>query len=93
MTTAAQYIQNVRALPCVVCRLMGLAQSTPTAAHHIGDTASRSDWLVISLCHEHHQGATGFHGLGERAFNRRYNTTELRLLGETIAALAKRKLA
>ena len=87
--TGVEHLKRVRALRCRVCRMMGITQTTPTAAHHVGDTASRSDWLTIALCHDHHQGPNGFHGLGEREFNRRYNTTELRLLGDTVQALAR----
>lgn len=31
-----------------------------------------SPFLVIGLCGEHHQGASGWHGLGKRAFFVRY---------------------
>ena len=82
------YMQRVREIPCVLCEKLGLGKS-PSAAHHAFDSASRSDFLTIALCYEHHQGAGGFHGLGEREFCRRYKTTEAELLGMTIEALAK----
>ena len=83
-----RHMQRVRELGCVLCRNLGLGD-TPASAHHIGDGACRSDFLTIGLCKEHHQGATGFHGLGEREFNRRYKTSELNLLAQTIEELSK----
>lgn len=88
MTKAERHLARVRSIGCLICDKMGLGE-TPASAHHIGDGSERSDYLTIPLCREHHQGATGFHGLGERAFNAMYNTTELQLLGETIERLAK----
>jgi hypothetical protein len=75
-------------VPCLICTKLGLGE-TPASAHHIGGSSDRSDYLTIPLCKEHHQGASGFHGLGERAFNARYKTTEVQLLGELIEILAK----
>jgi hypothetical protein len=77
---------RVRALGCLICRLMGFL-GTPASAHHCFDTSDKDDFLTIPLCPEHHQGATGFHGLGERAFNRTYKTSERRLLGMTYRLL------
>lgn len=81
------YMAKVRELPCVLCLKVGTPQETPTAAHHAFDTAARSDHLTIALCHYHHQGAGGFHHLGEREFNRRYKTSEAELLAMTIERL------
>ena len=80
-------MQRVRSIPCVLCEKLGLG-NTPSAAHHAFDSAARSDFLTIALCYEHHQGANGFHGLGEHEFNRRYKTTEAELLAMTIEKLA-----
>lgn len=88
MTKAQRHLARVRAVGCLICQNFGLGE-TPASAHHIGDSSDRSDYLTIPLCKEHHQGATGFHGLGERAFNARYSTTELQLLGELIERLSK----
>lgn len=46
-----------------------------------------SDYLTVPLCPEHHQGATGIHGLGRRAFERTYRLTELDLLAMTLEVL------
>jgi len=78
-------------LGCCICRLLG-HEPTPPHLHHVregqGMSQRASDMLVIPLCPEHHQGATGIHGLGTREFERRYKTTELDLLAETLELLA-----
>ncbi len=78
-------MNRVAGLPCVLCG------TTPVELHHIregqGAAQRAQDTLVLPLCPEHHRGATGFHGLGERAFNRRYKTSELHLLAWTIEQL------
>jgi hypothetical protein len=89
MTPAERWMQRVRELPCLICLKMGLPQMTPTAAHHAFDTAHRSDWLTVALCHDHHQSNSGFHGIGQRAFERRYHTDELHLLAETIEKIGR----
>jgi len=77
---------RVAELGCAICRIFR-DEMSPAQVHHVFDTAERSDWLVIPLCPEHHTGATGFHGLGERAFNARYKTSEAHLLSWTIEEL------
>lgn len=84
---ASDHMERVAGLGCVLCHLLGHGY-VPCHVHHIGDTSDRSDFLTIGLCPEHHQGATGFHGLGEREFNRRYKTSETKLLATTIERLA-----
>lgn len=84
---SAAHMERVANLGCIICRELGLGFS-PASVHHIFDAAARSDFLTIPLCREHHQGATGFHGLGEREFNRRYKTTEANLLAKTLERLA-----
>lgn len=76
-------MDRVASVGCILCRELG-RDYVPAQVHHIGDTSDRSDFLTIPLCPEHHQGATGFHGLGEREFNRRYKTSETKLLAKTI---------
>ena len=83
-----RWMERVAGLPCLVCKLMALQQEGRTHVHHCFDTAHRSDLLVIPLCHLHHEGPLGFHGLGQRTFNMRYGTDETHLLAETIRLLA-----
>lgn len=86
MSRASKHMGRVAALGCILCRHLGYGYS-PAEVHHVFDTAARSDWLVIPACPEHHRGATGFHGLGQRAFERTYKLTEADLLAMTIEAL------
>jgi hypothetical protein len=64
------------------------AWRSPAEAHHVFDSAARNDFLTIPLCRTHHQGPLGFHGMGEREFNRKYKTTEANLLAMTLERLA-----
>lgn len=83
---AADHHARLRELGCVLCIQIGYGK-TPPEIHHIGDSAERDDMLVIPLCPEHHRGATGFHGLGERKFNATYKTSEIALLADTLRLL------
>lgn len=82
-----RHMARVADIPCLICEKCGLGNS-PANVHHVFDSAARSDFLTVPLCHTHHQGALGFHGLGEREFNRKYSTSEAELLAMTIERLA-----
>lgn len=68
---------------CILCRMLGWG-ATPPELHHprTGTGAGRraSDEDIIPLCPEHHRGNTGLHGMGRKAFERRYSVTELGLV-------------
>lgn len=68
---------------CILCRHLGYG-ATPAEIHHLRDgvgAGQRNSHLKsIPLCPEHHRGATGFHGLGRREFERAYGVTEMDLL-------------
>lgn len=87
MTKAQRHMRRVAEIGCVLCEHLGFA-ATPAEVHHVFDSAARSDFLTVPLCPEHHRGANGFHGLGEREFDRRYGTNEAALLATTISRLA-----
>lgn len=59
----SNYLNRVRALPCVVCEATFRTQKSLTTAHHcFHDRLSRvkvSDYDVIPLCDAHHQGLWG----------------------------------
>lgn len=84
--TGKQHMGKVAALGCMLCRHLGLG-NTPAAVHHIrtgiGMGRRASDFDTIPLCPEHHQGNTGLHGMGRKAFERHYGITELELLNMT----------
>lgn len=81
-----RYMGRVAALGCAICRRLGHG-ITPACVHHqrtgIGMGKRASDFNVIPLCHEHHQGMTGIHGMGRKAFERLYGVTEVDLVAET----------
>lgn len=68
---------------CILCHYLGLG-TTRAEIHHLrhgmGMGQRNNNKMVIGLCPEHHRGATGYHGLGRRAFERMYGVTELDLL-------------
>lgn len=55
-----EHMRRVRALPCVICTVEGLAQLSETQAHHVicGRYSARKapDTHTIPLCEGHHQG-------------------------------------
>ena len=54
---AWEHMARVKALPCIVC-----GAAPPSSAHHVtGDKQPRSDWRVIPLCYDCHQGPQGYH--------------------------------
>lgn len=84
------YVKTVAEQGCILCQKLGYGQ-TPAQIHHIregqGMSQRASDYLVIPLCREHHQGDSGIHGLGTRGFEARYKVSELDLLADTIKAV------
>lgn len=85
-----EYLDRVAGIGCILCRHLHNCY-TPAEIHHpkewTGASQRASDWLGIPLCHEHHQGASGVHGLGKRGFYTRYKMQEHDLLAMTIEAL------
>ena len=86
------YMGRVAALGCLICRRMG-AGKIAAEVHHVregqGGAQRAPSYLTVPLCPEHHRGSTGIHGLGPRAFERRYRVDELGLLAETISELCR----
>lgn len=87
------YIRDVKRLPCEICvRVHGMDETPwpePNAsdAHHprtgVGAGRRADDEDAIALCKEHHQGNTGVHGMGRKAFERHYGVTEAELSQST----------
>ena len=86
---SSKYKDKIASLPCVVCRHLGETGGA-VSLHHVregqGMGQRASDYLVVPLCFEHHQGPGGIHGLGTRGFEARYKLSELDLLAMTIKA-------
>lgn len=82
-----QHMDRVAALGCMLCYHLGVG-GTPAQIHHLregqGMSQRASNYLVIPLCPEHHQGRDGIHGMGTNAFESTYGVTELGLLAMTI---------
>lgn len=89
--TGREYMGKVADLGCILCRHLGYGK-TPAAVHHIrtgvGIGNRSSDFDTIPLCHEHHQGMTGIHGMGRKAWERFHGITEIELLNQTREMLA-----
>lgn len=87
-----EYLERVRLAGCVVCSYkLGLVDLPPCSAHHLFAPHERNDYLTAGLCHAHHQGPQGFHGLGGApGFYRVYKLSEPDLLALTIASLNER---
>jgi hypothetical protein len=87
MTKAERaHLSRLADLGCVLCIRLGY-YATPAEIHHIRDgqgmSQRASHFDAIPLCYSHHRGQDGFHGLGKRAFIRRYGVDEIVLLQET----------
>ena len=79
-----KYLSKVANLGCIICYRNGYSDC-PCEIHHIrgvglGLGVRNNHYNVIGLCPEHHRGNTGYHGLGRKAFERKYETTEQELL-------------
>ena len=62
---------------CVICRWFYNDQDPlPATIHHIRDHTGmgRKDSEIIPLCYEHHQGFDGFHTLGKKTWESKYDT-------------------
>ena len=85
--TAKDYEQAVRDIGCILC-LHLTSKRTPAAIHHVESVRDGiSAYAIVPLCYEHHQGATGVHGLSRRGFEAMYKLTDIDLL-----ALVNREL-
>ena len=85
-----QHMNRIAELGCILCKHLDYG-STPAHLHHIregqGMSQRASNFLVVPLCPEHHQGGSGIHGLGEKGFYTRYKLSELDLLAMPLEAL------
>lgn len=82
-----QHIDRVKRARCVICLQRLGVNTSPCDAHHVGTGQDRDDFATASLCKEHHQGATGIHGLHRAAFHRMWKTSDILLLAWTACEL------
>jgi Recombination enhancement, RecA-dependent nuclease len=65
---------------CIVCRHEGY--NSPACVHHLTGLMYRATGKKanyehsIPLCYEHHQGRTGIHTIGTKAWEAQYGTQE-----------------
>ena len=81
-----QHYSAIAELGCSLCRHLGYGE-TPCEIHHIRRAGKRENAPVIGLCPEHHRGNSGVHGLGRKAFERQYKTSEEELLVKSLEIL------
>jgi len=79
-----RHLSKVAEIGCIICYNAGYPQ-TPAEIHHIrgiglGLGVRNSHFNVVGLCPIHHRGNIGYHGMGRKAFERKYKTTEQQLL-------------
>jgi len=80
-------------LPCSLCFLKGIKQTTKTIAHHkmgLGMGKKASDLLTMSLSEEFHtKGKYAIHHIGRVAWEEHFNCTEDDLIEITNKMLEK----
>lgn len=90
MSTASKdHIDRVKRSRCVICQYCLGKSESPCDAHHVGTGADRHDFATAALCKEHHQGATGIHGLHRAPFHRMWKTSDILLLAWTNQEIAR----
>ena len=78
--SAKDYESRVRDIGCLLCIYMGLGR-TPASIHHVESIRDGlSEYAIVPLCYEHHQGATGVHGLSRSGFRLRYKLDDIDLM-------------
>lgn len=73
MSPAQRHMALVAAAGCVIGNRHLDRCGGPVEVHHVAEGSSkRSDFATVGLCREHHQGASGFHGLRAERFCKLY---------------------
>lgn len=81
-----EYMGKVAQLPCAICGVYGVHVHHIRTGIGMGRRASNFD--TLPLCPEHHQGKSGIHGMGRKAWELHHGITELQLLKQTKERLA-----
>ena len=79
-------MDKVASLPCAICGAYGVHVHHIRTGIGMGRRASNFD--TLPLCPEHHQGKSGIHGMGRKAWELHHGITELQLLKQTNERLA-----
>lgn len=68
------HLEFIRGLPCCICR------DPRTVPHHAKTKGSGGgDDETVPLCHKHHTGDEGVHGLGRETFEKRFGVDLLEI--------------
>ena len=84
---AEDHIMRIATLGCALCRHIGYA-GTPAEiffAKYLLRDKVPLEKRILPLCPEHHRGKSGFHILGRRRFETRYECNVESLLIQTIS--------
>ena len=78
------YLSKVSDIGCIICFNNGSPQKH-AELHNcrgigLGLGVRNSHFNAIPLCPDHHRGSIGYHGMGRKAFERKYEVTEQQLL-------------
>ncbi len=73
-----EYLSKVASIGCIICYRAGYPE-TPAEIHHIRDVGLglgvRNDHAnTLPLCPNHHRGNDGVHGMGRKAWEKRFGT-------------------
>lgn len=79
-----RYLSKVADIGCIICFRQGNA-GTWAEIHHVrglglGMGVRNTHYNTVPLCVFHHRGNEGYHGMGRKAFERKYEVTEKQLL-------------
>jgi hypothetical protein len=88
--TALAHKDALAQLGCMVCRRIypHLAPGPVQLHHRRGGGWGKGDHrTLIPLCHEHHVGDSGVHGLGTKGFEKRYGFSQSDLLADALSLL------
>lgn len=86
-----KHYDRVARLGCSLCRVLGIdTYDVGCEIHHIRRAGKRSSAPVVGLCAIHHRGDIGIHGMGRKAFEKKYALTEEDLLEKTLELLNDR---
>jgi hypothetical protein len=68
----AKWRNQLAAIRCVVGKRHGGCEGK-VELHHVAEGSGlRHDYSLVPLCHEHHTGQAGLHGMGSKNFLRIY---------------------
>ena len=75
-----EYLSKVAEIGCIICYRAGYPE-TPCEIHHIRDVGlglgvRNSHTNTLPLCLNHHRGNEGIHGMGRKAWERKYSTQQ-----------------